>query len=529
VDIWLNPWPEADGRAFQIVQSLLAFAAGGVFGQGVGQGSPYYIPVVHSDFVFAALAEEWGLLGVVVPFVGVFVAIVLLWNSWVDATDIAILVVMYLITAVGVTVGFHRLLTHRAFQTYPWLERVFAVMGSLSVQGSVMDWVADHRKHHAHTDREGDPHSPHVGHDGGARGVLAGLWHAHTGWLLSTQGRADWKRHAPDLYEDRGMRLISRHFGWLTLAGLAIPAAAGYLVSGSSAGALTGLLWGGLVRIFFVHHITKDHAQLAAAAAGRMGPAAARVRQLAIWLISFAAAMTPLPFLGLACAATVWRQASTATRVALVTALSPIGVYLVQGLVLGEFEPLPRFAIAPGAVLLPLVAAEVMRRWGSRSPAVLLGLTVGLAVAFSATLEVLAFARPGRSWSGAECLGPLTRLDAEDRALADFLRAHRRPEEGVFIDPLGFTDIVIIEAAGIPPEKAATLSSTRTPSATLAETRARTAASWFAAHDESWGRTPIPDWPSDGARFGGWRVAHYWPGRAPGGYDMRPLTPAPPR
>ena len=96
------------------------------------------------------------LLGVVVPFIGVLAAVVLLWNSWVDATDLAILAVMYLVTAVGVTVGFHRLLTHRAFQTYPWLERTFAVLGSLSVQGSVMDWVADHRKHHAHTDREGD-------------------------------------------------------------------------------------------------------------------------------------------------------------------------------------------------------------------------------------------------------------------------------------------------------------------------------------------------------------------------------------
>lgn len=280
---------------------------------------------------------------------------------------------------------------------------------------------------------------------------------------------------------------------------------------------------------FFVHHITKDHAELAAAAAGRLGPAAARVRQLAIWLISFAAAMTPLPFLGLACAAAIWRRASVATRVALVTALSPIGVYLIQGLVLGEFEPLPRFAIAPGAVLLPLTAAELLRRWGSRSPALLLATTVGVAVAFSATIEVLAFARPGRSWSGAECLGPLTRLDAEDRALADFLRTHRRPEEGVFVDPLGFTDIVIIEAAGIPIEKAATLSSTRTPSPTLAATRARTEASWFAAHDASWGRTAIPDWPSDGARFGGWRVAHYWPGRRPGGDDMRPLVPSPSR
>src|SRR5947207_4326911 len=132
------------------------------------------------------------LIGVVVPFVGVLVAIGLLWHSAVDAVDLAILGVMYLLTGLGVTVGFHRLLTHRAFQTYPWLERVFAVLGSLSVQGSVMDWVADHRKHHAHADKEGDPHSPHVGHGSGLRG----LWHAHTGWLLETQGQADWKRYA---------------------------------------------------------------------------------------------------------------------------------------------------------------------------------------------------------------------------------------------------------------------------------------------------------------------------------------------
>src|SRR6202046_5261098 len=135
------------------------------------------------------------LLGVVVPFAGVLAAIVLLWNRAVDGTDLAILAAMYLITAVGVTVGFHRLLTHRAFQTYPWLERTFAIMGSLSVQGSVMDWVADHRKHHAHTDREGDPHSPHVGHGSGLRG----LWDAHVGWLLETQGQGHGSRDAGGL------------------------------------------------------------------------------------------------------------------------------------------------------------------------------------------------------------------------------------------------------------------------------------------------------------------------------------------
>ena len=163
---------------------------------------------------------------------------------------------MYLLTAVGITVGFHRLLTHRSFQTAKPVEYLFAVLGSMAVQGPVISWVADHRKHHAHTDEEGDPHSPHVGHGGGVRGVLAGLWHAHTGWLMSTQGRADWKRYAPDLYEDRGMRTISRRFVPILLAGLALPALAGYLVSGTVAGAATGLLWGGLVRIFYVHHIT---------------------------------------------------------------------------------------------------------------------------------------------------------------------------------------------------------------------------------------------------------------------------------
>lgn len=193
---------------------------------------------------------------VVVPFAATAAAIVFLWNEAVTAADLAILAAMYLLTAVGVTVGFHRLLTHRAFQAPRWLEHAFAVLGSLAVQGPVNSWVADHRKHHAHTDREGDPHSPHVGHGDGARGVLAGLWHAHTGWLFSEHGVADWNKYAPDLAEDRGMRFISRHFGWFALAGLLLPAAAGYLLSGTAAGALGGLLWGGLVRIFLVHHIT---------------------------------------------------------------------------------------------------------------------------------------------------------------------------------------------------------------------------------------------------------------------------------
>jgi stearoyl-CoA desaturase (delta-9 desaturase) len=193
------------------------------------------------------------LLGVVVPFLGVIAAIVLLWNRAVNVADLAIMAVMYLLSAAGITVGFHRLLTHRAFQTYPWLERTFAVLGSLAVEGSVLDWVADHRKHHAFADEEGDPHSPHVGHGSGLRG----LWHAHTGWLFETQGQADWKKYAAELYEDPAMRAIGRRFPLLVLATLALPTLAGFVLNGfTAAGALEGYVWGGLVRIFFVHHVT---------------------------------------------------------------------------------------------------------------------------------------------------------------------------------------------------------------------------------------------------------------------------------
>lgn len=193
---------------------------------------------------------------VVLPFLATLLAIVFLWNSWVTAADLVIAAVMYILTAIGITVGFHRLLTHRAFQTSKPLEYLFAILGSMAVQGPVIAWVADHRKHHAHTDEEGDPHSPHVSPDGGVQSVFAGLWHAHTGWLMSSQGRADWKKYAPDLYEDKGMRFINRHFGFFVYLSLAIPALAGFVVTGTAVGALTALLWGGFVRIFFVHHIT---------------------------------------------------------------------------------------------------------------------------------------------------------------------------------------------------------------------------------------------------------------------------------
>jgi stearoyl-CoA desaturase (delta-9 desaturase) len=201
------------------------------------------------------LEKRVNLAAVVIPFAATIAAIVLLWNSFVSWTDLAILLVMYLVTGYGVTVGFHRLLTHRSFQVSKPVEYAFAVLGSMAVQGPVIGWVGDHRKHHAHADEEGDPHSPHVGHGDGPGAVLRGLWHAHVGWLLEHQGQAG-KQYARDLYEDRGMRIINRRFPLLVLASLLIPALAGWLLTGTLLGAATGLLWGGLVRIFLVHHVT---------------------------------------------------------------------------------------------------------------------------------------------------------------------------------------------------------------------------------------------------------------------------------
>ncbi len=202
------------------------------------------------------LEKRLNLAAVALPFAAFIAAIVLLWNSAVSATDLGILAVMYVLTGLGVTVGFHRMLTHRSFVVPKPLEYTFAILGSMAVQGPVMSWVADHRKHHAHADEEGDPHSPHVGHGDGFSGVMRGLWHAHTGWLFSTQGRASARQYAKDLYEDRGMRAINRHFPLLVLLSLLLPALAGFALTGTLLGALTGYLWGGLVRIFLVHHIT---------------------------------------------------------------------------------------------------------------------------------------------------------------------------------------------------------------------------------------------------------------------------------
>jgi stearoyl-CoA desaturase (delta-9 desaturase) len=193
---------------------------------------------------------------VVLPFAAFAAAIAFLPASILGQIDLALLVAGYLIGGIGITVGFHRLLTHNAFATHRWLRYTLAIAGSTAVEGPVISWVSDHRKHHAHADDDGDPHSPHVDHGTGVRGALRGLYHAHMAWLWRSQGRADYRRYAPDLLDDPGMRRINAAFLPIVVAGLAIPALIGGLATASLAGAATALLWGGLVRIFLLHHVT---------------------------------------------------------------------------------------------------------------------------------------------------------------------------------------------------------------------------------------------------------------------------------
>jgi stearoyl-CoA desaturase (delta-9 desaturase) len=202
------------------------------------------------------LERRVNMAAVVIPFLAVALAVPLLWGDWIGPSDVIVFAIMYTLSGFGVTVGFHRMLTHRAFATHPATRYVFAILGSLSVQGPVIEWVADHRKHHAHTDEEGDPHSPHVGHGSGVRGALRGLWHAHAGWLWRTHGQARAHKYARELIEDRGMRRINRRFPLIVLASLALPALIGLALTGTLHGALTALVWGGFARIFLQHHIT---------------------------------------------------------------------------------------------------------------------------------------------------------------------------------------------------------------------------------------------------------------------------------
>jgi len=196
------------------------------------------------------------LFGIALPFVGLVLAIVVLWCRGVGTTELVLLAAGYLLTGIGITVGFHRLFTHRAFQARKPVRIAFAVLGSMAVEGPILAWVADHRKHHQFSDVEGDPHSPHTGEGAGFWAALRNLSHAHVGWLFVSEGRADVAKYARDLAAERSMRVVHKLFGLWVAVSLLVPAAIGYAISGTWQGAFTALLWGGAIRIFLLHHVT---------------------------------------------------------------------------------------------------------------------------------------------------------------------------------------------------------------------------------------------------------------------------------
>jgi stearoyl-CoA desaturase (delta-9 desaturase) len=194
------------------------------------------------------------LLGILVPFVALIAAIAYAWGWGFGWVELALLLGMYVLTGLGVTVGYHRLFTHKSFSTGPVVTTILAVLGSMSVEGSILRWASFHRCHHQHSDRDDDPHSPH-GHGSGFLGIVKGFWAAHVGWMLRRSDRG-LGRYVLDLRRSRLIRTLSALFPVWVLLSLLIPAGLGGLLSMSWSGAVLGLLWGGLVRILFVHHVT---------------------------------------------------------------------------------------------------------------------------------------------------------------------------------------------------------------------------------------------------------------------------------
>jgi len=191
---------------------------------------------------------------VVVPLLAVLAAIPVAWGGWLSWVDVILAFVFYAITAIGITIGYHRYFTHGSFKTGRGLKIVLAVMGSMALQGSVAQWVADHRKHHKFSDEVGDPHSPWR-YGTSKRAVAKGLYYAHVGWLFD-ESQSPISKYAPDIANDKDLRAISRWFPGIVVATLLLPALLGGLITMSWAGALTAFFWATLVRVALVHHVT---------------------------------------------------------------------------------------------------------------------------------------------------------------------------------------------------------------------------------------------------------------------------------
>lgn len=211
-------------------------------------------PAFPEGFKAPVKLKVVNLIGVVLPFAGLIVAVSLLWNVAFNWQQLVILLSMYLVTALGITVGYHRYFTHRSFQTPRPIAALLSILGSMAAEGPVLQWVAQHRCHHQHSDHDHDPHSPH-GHGDTVLDSIKGMWHAHMGWFIYKQPR-NLDKYTKDLRNSRLIVWMSRLFPLWVLLGLLIPAMLGGLLTMSWSGVLWGFIWGGLVRIFLVHHVT---------------------------------------------------------------------------------------------------------------------------------------------------------------------------------------------------------------------------------------------------------------------------------
>ena len=191
---------------------------------------------------------------VIVPFLAFLAAIPVAWGWGIGWTDLALMLVFYAVSGLGITVGYHRLFTHSSFKANRPLRIGLAIAGSLAIEGPVIRWVADHRRHHAFSDREGDPHSPwRFGET--TRGLAKGFWFAHIGWLFDLE-HTNRDKYTPDLMRDNDIKIVDALFPVWVLVSMLLPAAIGGLVTMSWAGALSAFFWASLVRIFVLHHVT---------------------------------------------------------------------------------------------------------------------------------------------------------------------------------------------------------------------------------------------------------------------------------
>ncbi|MEU5977242.1 acyl-CoA desaturase [Streptomyces sp. NPDC047315] len=202
--------------------------------------------------------HRWFILGAsLIPLVGVLGAMVLLWNRIFGWSDVVVLVIMYAISGFGISAGYHRMLTHRSFETYKPIRIALATAGVMAAQGPPLIWAAHHRKHHRVADKAGDPHSPHLDFEPGFKGALAGLWHSHLGWLFDTELTSEPMRYCPDLVREKSLRWLSQHILLVVTGGVLLSGVLAFAITGGDVrAALTGMLWGGVVRIFLINHMT---------------------------------------------------------------------------------------------------------------------------------------------------------------------------------------------------------------------------------------------------------------------------------